>query len=111
MNGAGRIDGVSAFLNMANDAVFINYKGDAIGEEASEVQNAISLGDFLFGVAQQRECRPGFLREFAVPVLVVEADSQHLRTRGLEFGDITLIRLDLPASTGRGGADVEGKNH
>src|SRR5208283_3630258 len=99
-----------AFVDVANDAVFIDHEGDSIGKEASEVENTISLGHLLFGVTQERESRAGLGGELAVPVLAVEADSQHLRARRLELGDITLIRLDLFRSTRRGGANVKGQD-
>ena len=96
---------------MANDAVFIDDEGDAVGEEVSEAEDPVSLGDLLIGVAQQRKACASFLGELAVPLLAVEADSQHLRARGLELGDITLIRLDLFRSTGRGGANIKGQDN
>jgi len=48
--------------------------------------------------------------ELAVPLLIIQTDPQHLRARSFEFGDITLIRLDLRRSTGRGGTDIKGQN-
>ena len=95
---------------MANDAVFIDYEGDAVGEEASEAEDSVSFGYLLFGVAQKGETRAGFLGELAVPFLAVEADPQHLRARGFELGDITLIRLNLFGSTRRGGANIKGQD-
>ena len=95
---------------MANDAVLIDHEGDAVGEEASKIEDSVSLGYLFLSVTQQRETRTGFLGKLAVPVLAVEADPQHLRARGLELGDITLIRLDLFRSTGRGGTDIKGQD-
>ena len=96
---------------MADDAVFINHEGDAVGKEAGEAKDSIRLGNLLLGVAQKREARPGFFGELAVPILTVETDAQHLRARSLKLGDITLIRLDLLRSTGRGGANVKGQDN
>jgi len=107
LHGAGGIDGVGAFVNVANDAVPIDDEGNAIGKEAGEAEHSVRLGHFLFRVTEQREGSAGFLGKFAVPLLAVEADPQHLRARRFEFGDITLIRLDLLRSTGCGGANVK----
>jgi hypothetical protein len=96
---------------MADNAIPIDHEGHAVGKEASEAEDTVRFGDFLFGVAQERESGAGFLGKLAVPFLAVEADPQHLRARGLELGDITLIRLDLFRSTGCGGANVEGQDN
>lgn len=109
LQGAGGIDRVGPFINVADDAVRIDHEGDAVGKEVSEIEDTVSFGDYLFSIAQERERRAGFLGKLTVPFLAIEADPQHLCTRGLELGDITLIRLDLFRSTGRRGADVEGQ--
>jgi len=110
LNGARGINGIGAFVDVANDAVLIDHEGDAVGEEAGEVENPVGLSHVLFGVTQQRETRAGLGGKLAVPLLAVEADPQHLRARGLELGDITLIRLDLFRSTRRGGANIKGQD-
>ena len=63
LNGARGINGVGAFVDVANDAVFIDHEGDAVGKEAGEAENPVSLGHLLFGVAQQRESSRRFLRQ------------------------------------------------
>ena len=110
LEGARGIKGVRAFLDMANDAVFVDHKGDAVGKEARKIEDAVSLGRLLVDVTQQRETRARLLGKSAVPFLAVEADPQHLRARSFELGDITLIRLDLLRSTGRGGANIKGQD-
>jgi len=111
LNGARGINGIGAFIDVANDAVFVDHKRNAIGKEAGEIEDTVSLGHLLFGVGKQWKRGAGFLGKLAVPVLAVEADPQNLRARSFEPGDITLIRLDLFRSTGRGGANIEGQDH
>lgn len=108
-----RVRGVErggALVDIPNDAVFADHECDAVGKEASEAENSVSLGHFLFGVAQERKTRARLLSKFAVPFLAVEADPQHLGARGFELGDIRLIRLDLSGSAGRRSAKVESQN-
>ena len=110
MKGARGINGVGTFVDVANDAVLVDHKGDAVGKEAGEAEDTVSLGHLLIGVTQQWETRGGFLGKSAVPLLAVETDPQHLRACRFKLGDITLIRLDLLRSTRRGGANVEGQD-
>jgi hypothetical protein len=107
LKGAGGIDGIGAFIDVANDAVFIDHKRDAVRKQAGEVEDSVRLRDLLLGVRQQRKAGAGLSRELAIPLLGVETYAQNLRARGLKLGDITLIRLDLLRSTWRRGADVE----
>jgi hypothetical protein len=111
MKGARGINGVRTFVDVANHAVLIDHKGDAVGEEMSEIQDTVSLGHLLIGVTQQRETRGGFLGKFAVPLLAVETDPQNLRACRFKLGDITLIRPDLSRSPGCGSANIKGENH
>src|SRR5208337_3197163 len=82
LNGARGINGVRPFVDVANDAVLIDHEGDAVGEEANEAEDSISLGHLLFRVAKQRKACPRFFGKLAVSVLAVETDPQHLRPRG-----------------------------
>ncbi len=107
LHSAGGINGIGAFVDVANDAVFVDYKRNSVGKKVSEIEHAVSFGHLLVGVAQQREAGAGFSGKLTVPLLAVEADPQNLRARGFELGDITLIRLDLFRSTGCGGANIE----
>jgi hypothetical protein len=110
MRGRG-VERGGAFVDMPNVAVFVDHEGDTVGEEASEGENSVSLGHFLFGVAQERKTRARLLGKSAVSFLAVEADPQHLRARGFELGDISLIRLYFLRSTRRGGADIKRQHH
>jgi hypothetical protein len=92
---------------VANDAVFVDHKRNAVGKEAGEIEDTASLGHLLLGVGKQWKCGAGFFSKLAVPFLAVEADPQNLCACGLELGDITLIRLDLFRSTGCGSANIK----
>ncbi len=94
-----RVERGGAFVDVADDVLLVNHEGDAVGKQASEIEDSVSLSHLLFGVAQQRKARAGFLSKLAVSFLVVETDPQDLRARGLELGDISLIRSDLFGST------------
>ncbi len=104
---AGVLNSVRTFFNVANDAVFIDHKGDAVGKQAGEAEDAVGFGNYLVCVAQQRKTGTGLFRELAVSLLSVEANAQNLRAGGLEFGDIRLISLDLARSTGSGCARIK----
>ena len=106
----GGVESGGAFVDVADDSVLVDHERNSIGEQAREVENSVRLGDLLFGIAQQRKGRAGFGREFPVPFLAVNADSQHLGAGGFELGDISLIRLDLLRSTGSRGAQVESQD-
>jgi hypothetical protein len=101
------VNRIGAFFDMANQAVLIDHKSDAVGEEAGEAEDAVGFGNYLVCVAQQRKAGAGVFRELAVPLLSVEANAQNLRAGGLEFGDIRLISLDLARSTGSGCARIK----
>ncbi len=96
---------------MSNDSTLIDYEGHSVREKVGETEDAVSLGDSFVGITKQRKTGAGLLSKLAVPVLVIQTDPQHLRARSFEFGDITLIRLDLRRSTGRGGTDIKGQNN
>jgi hypothetical protein len=111
MKGAGVVNGVRAFFNVADDAVLIDHERDAIGEQAGKAQDAVGFGDDFIRVAKQGKAGAGFFGKLAVSLLGVKADSQNLRASGLKFGDIRLISLDLASSTGSGGARVKRQDH
>ncbi len=110
MKRARVLNGVITLFNVADDAVLVDHKGDAIGKEAGEAQHAVGFGNHLVSIGQQREAGAGVIGELAVPLLGVNADAQNLRAGGLEFGDIRLISLDLAGSTRSGGAGIESQD-
>jgi hypothetical protein len=111
LNRVRRVNRVGALVDVTNDAVFIDYKGDAIGEKTGEIESAVRLGYLPVGVAEQRESRAGLLREPTISFLVVKTNPYHLRAFGFEFGDITLIRPNLLRSTGSRCANVKRQDH
>jgi hypothetical protein len=98
---------ICAFLDVLNNSFFVDDESDPVGEEADDIQNTVGFGDLLIGVREQGKTCGRFCRKLAVSFRAVEADSQHLHARSFKPGDITLIRLNLFRSTGRGGANVE----
>ena len=57
---------------MANEAVLVDHKRDAIGKQAGEVEDSVSLRDFLIGVRQQRKTGAGLSRKLAIPLRAIE---------------------------------------
>lgn len=74
LKSARGINGIGAFVNVANDAVFVDHESDAVGEKASETEDTVRLGHFLFGVAQEGETRSGLLGKLAVSFLAIETN-------------------------------------
>ncbi len=107
---ARRVHSIGAFFDVLDNSVPVDHEGDAIGKEVREIQNSVGLGNTLFRITQQRKACAGLSGKFAVSFLAVEADAQHLHPPSFEPGDITLIRLDLLRSTGRGGANIKCQN-
>jgi hypothetical protein len=69
-----RVERVRALVDMANDTVFVDHESNAVSEKASEVEDSVSLGHFLFGVNQQWEAGAGLLGELAVSFLAIETN-------------------------------------
>ena len=82
-----------------------------LAREVCEIEDAVSFGHLLSGVAQQRKTCAGLLGKLSISVRAVKAYPQHLRARSLELGHITLIRLDLFRSTRCGGANIKRQDH
>ena len=110
MKRARVLNGVTALFDVADDAVFIDHEGDAVGKEAGEAEDTVGLCDNLVSVAQQGKAGAGIVGKLAVSLLGIKADAQNLRAGGLEFGDIRLISLDLAGSTRSGGAGIESQD-
>ena len=111
MQRARGIDGARTLFDMANDAVFVDNEGDAIGEQACEVEHAVRPGHLFIGVTEQGKAGLGLVGEPAIALRAIDADPQNLCICCLEFGDITLIRPDFGRSTRRGRANVERQHH
>jgi hypothetical protein len=104
---AARVNGSFAHVDVLDDALFIDYKGRAVSEPFLLIQNPVVLGDGSHEVAQKRKLDPNLLSEDFVRGRTVNADAQDLRTALLEFGDISLICLQLRGSTPSEGEHVK----
>lgn len=112
--GSGGLCGVgsfTAFGDVANYAFAVDHKSDALGDANQRVEHAVLLRHRLAFVAQDRELQAELGSEGVVARGRIDADSDHLRAGLLEFGDISLIRLELLPSARREGANVEGEHH
>ena len=94
-----RIDGNVSFINVADNAFFIDQESGAISEALLLVEDAIVFNDGAFEIAEDWECNSELFGEFAVGGNAVDTHSEDLSLVCFEFGDISLIRLQLLRST------------
>ena len=95
---------------MLNDALFVNYEGRAVGRTPFRVQYSIERRNLAFEIAQQGIGDFQVFRITLVCISAVDADSQHRSSDILEFGDISLIRLQFLRSTARESKNVESQH-
>ena len=107
----GGVGGLSASVDVPDHAFFVDHEGGALGEPDDRHQNAVLPRNSFPLVAQDGERDAERLGESLVPGRAVDADSDHLRSRLPEPGDISLIRLELSGSTRCERPDVEGQHH
>lgn len=89
----GWIDGHVSFVDVLDNAFFIDHEGRAITEALLFVEHAVVLNDGAFEVAEQRKRNSELFGEFAICGNAVYTESKNLRICGVEFGDISLICL------------------
>ena len=94
-----RIDRDVSFIDMSNDAFFIDQKGGAIAEALLLIEDAVVFDDGAFEIAEDRESYSKLLCEFTVGRNTVNTHSENLCLVAFKFGDISLIRLQLLRST------------
>ena len=92
---------------MANDAFFVHDERGARGNAAVLVKDTVVLNHLAFEIAEQREGNSDILGEAFVSGKAVNTDPEHLRLRSIEFGDISLIRLQFFRSTTGEGQYIE----
>jgi hypothetical protein len=109
--GAAGVDGRGVFLDVLDHAFLVHYEGGAIGKPALFIEDAILGGDGPLEIAEDREGHADLLGEFAVGGLAVNADAQNLGIGLFEFGDISLIRLELLRSASRESQNIERQDH
>ena len=96
---ARRIDGDVSFVNVLNDAFFIDHEGGAIAKALLFVENAVILDDGAFEIAEKGKGNSELFREFAVGGNAVYTHAENLSVGSFEFGDIILIRFQFLRST------------
>src|SRR5437773_7753464 len=107
---AGRIDGFVAFLDVLDDAVFVDYERSAIAVAALFIEDAVVFYHRVFYVAQDRKSNAVLFRELRIGKGAVDAEAENLGIICFEFGDISLIRLHLFRSTAGKGEYIEGQD-
>ena len=93
------IDRDVSFVDVLNDSFFIDHESSAVSETLLFVEDAIVFDDSAFEITEYRESNSNLFCEFAVGGNAVDAHAENLRVGGFEFGDISLIRLQLLRST------------
>ena len=93
------IDRDVSIVDVLNDSFFIDHEGSAISETLLFVEDAIVFDDSAFEITEYRESNSNLFCEFAVGGNAVDTHAENLGVGGIEFGDISLIRLQLLRST------------
>ena len=78
VGGAGWIDCGVSFLDVADDAFFIDYEGGAIAEALLFVEDTISLDDCAFKITEYRKRNADLFCEFAVGGNAVYTHAEYL---------------------------------
>ena len=78
INHGRRIDGNVSFVDMPDDAFFVDQEGGTIAEALLLVEHAVILNDRAFEIAEQRKCNPNLLCKFAVGGNTVYAHAEDL---------------------------------
>jgi len=102
---------IRAVVDVLNHPILIDHEGSSVGKQAGEIEDAVTLGGCLIGVAENGEGCANLARELPVAFRPVDADSQDLRTGLLKSGDISLIRLEFFRSTRRARPYVKGQEY
>ena len=107
----GGIDRYVPFIDVLNDTVLIDYKGSTIPKALRFIENAVVPDYRSFEIAQQGKRDADVLREALVGGNTIYTDAENLRFHSLEFGDISLIRLQLLRSTTCKGQNVKSQHY
>jgi len=109
--GPARVNCRVSYFDMLDGAVLVDDEGGAVRKALLFVQDPVFFGNRPLEVAQEREVELFLLRESGIRCRAVNADAQDLRVGLLEFGDISLIRLQLLRSTPGEGQNVKCQHH
>ena len=89
----GWIDGDVSFVNVTNDAFFVDQESGAISKALLLIKNTIVFDDGAFEVAEDREGNSDLLCKFAIGGNTVYTQTKNLSVGCFEFSDISLIRF------------------
>ena len=78
LRGARRIDGGVSFINVTNDAFFIDYECGPISEALFLVEDTIVLDRGAFEIAEDREGNSELFGEFAIGGNTVYTHAENL---------------------------------
>jgi hypothetical protein len=95
----GGIDRYVPFIDVLNDPVLIDHKGSTIPKALRLIENPVIPYHSSFEIAEQGKRDADVLREAFVCGNAIYTDAENLRVHSFEFGDISLIRLQLFGST------------
>jgi hypothetical protein len=95
---------------VSDDAFFVYDEGRARGEAAFLVEYAVIFRYLAFEIAEEREGDSDVFGEALIGGEAVNTDAQDLRVACVEFGNISLICLQLSRSASGEGQHVEGED-
>ena len=93
VHNGSRIDGDVSFVDLLNDAFFINQERGAVSKALLLVIDTIRFDYRAFEIAEKRKRDFNLLCEFAVGGDAVYTHPKNLSVGGFEFCDISLIRF------------------
>ena len=101
--GSSRINRHISFIDVLNDAVFVDDKCGSIAEALLFIKNPVVFYNGSLEITEQWKSYTDVLRETPVGGNAIDADAENLSIRSFEFGDISLIRLQFfRSTTGKG---------
>ena len=106
MRAAG-VNSGGILVDVPDDAFLVHNESGAVGGTAIFVENPVLLGDGSFEIAEEGISDAELLGILPVGKPAVDADAENLRVGFFEFGDISLIRLELLCSPSRKRQNVE----
>ena len=75
---AGRIDGDASFVNVPDDAFFVDQEGGAISEALLLIKDAVVFYHGAFEIAEDRKCYLNLFCKFAVGGDAVNTKAEYL---------------------------------
>ena len=109
--GGSRIDCYISLIDVLNDAILVDDKCGSIAEALFFVEDSVIFHNSSFEITEKWKRDADVLCKTAVGRNTVDADAENLSIGPFEFGDISLIRLQLLRSTTREGQHIEGEHY